>query len=911
MNSGRLIDNLVAYFEALAPEKWSEVAVWLPSRRAAVFLRRELQTHSHSARLMPLLLTSDDLAFGLSGFRPLPASEQLIWLYESYRTKHSKYESFEKFLKWGQMLLTDLNEADRYLAPLDSLFDFLHDLRRLEAWGIEKEDERSAMVKRYLAFWEGLHQVVEHFHERCRQNRLCPQGFAYRMAAEKMEENLEIFKKRNGIKRWLAAGLNALNPAEHKISQFLFNSKVLEWRWELPEILALEGQEAGLHVRQHLIQFGKQGLIYPEQSHSKQLWTIHELENPLAQCFAAQSLLQNWINEYGPSVLERSAWVLADEDLLLPVLNTLPPALQQANVTMGFSMLKLDAIGLIGKYLDLAVYAPQGYYPRAAIENFLRQLEGVWKGFPKAFLLPKYARIYPEMIQSLGGNWVNWLNQSGNSRDWLEAARCICAFLYEHSDSELYKAAFAEAQLRMTKLLQLNERIALINSSLSRLFLDYMQDARIDFKGEPLAGFQIMGLLESRALQFDYLIVTSVNEGVIPKGRPALSLFPQEVRNQYRLPGHHEKDSVYGYHLLRLLAGAKEAHVFYHTANSGMGKGEASRFIRQLELEWRPFYKEKIEIKRERHFLKKGLPETRMSRLPKTPAVLQRLNQLAERGFSPTFLSAYFEDVENWYYQYLIGFRSEEAQSFDDPRILGTVFHNSMQRLYEERLGQRLDVEFAEDCRQKVEKTIQKVCRDIDIEPNRLSGASRLAYDGLIHKLDLLLRQEIEELKKNEEVELLMIEQEVRAPLGRFALRGKLDRLDKQGGLVRVVDYKTGLVDAPKLKVKEMELFFDPRYKQTFQLMTYCYMAHKSLSVMPLKAAIMSTSKWKDGPVYLELNLPQGMGRTLEIDEETLTMFAYSLESKLENMMNADVPFDLNQFGSSIADETENDGHEH
>lgn len=93
--------------------------------------------------------------------------------------------------------------------------------------------------------------------------------------------------------------------------------------------------------------------------------------------------------------------------------------------------------------------------------------------------------------------------------------------------------------------------------------------------------------------------------------------------------------------------------------------------------------------------------------------------------------------------------------------------------------------------------------------------------------------------------------------------------------------------------------------------MTYCYMAHKSLSVMPLKAAIMSTSKWKDGPVYLELNLPQGMGRTLEIDEETLTMFAYSLESKLENMMNADVPFDLNQFGSSIADETENDGHEH
>jgi hypothetical protein len=329
-----LLDRITEQLGQLEREKWPELAIVLPSRRSAVFLRKKIVEQTPGCAVLPLILPIEDFFTRILGKKKATQEEALYLMYEAYCQTHSSPEPFASFLKWGELLLQDLDEADRNSVDNDSLFRFLKDIRLLEKWGIDDPESRNPTVDRYLSFWEDLVDTQAAFHTLCRERNAYTKGLIYRDVNEGFPAFWIAFKRREGISKLLFAGLNALNQVEERVIANLVKEAEAEVLWEAPPFLLDPMQESGRFLRSYKKWSPEESFIHSHLDTAQQ-WEVVESSVALNMVKSASQVLKRLVEEKGETVLERTAWVLADESLLVPILNSLPPKLKGANVTLG------------------------------------------------------------------------------------------------------------------------------------------------------------------------------------------------------------------------------------------------------------------------------------------------------------------------------------------------------------------------------------------------------------------------------------------------------------------------------------------------------------------------------------------------------------------------------------------------
>jgi RecB family exonuclease len=891
-----------------------EVGLILPSRRAALFLKKELAATLQKPDWSPQITTIEDFVMESQGLVQEEQARLIFLLFEAYQASSlPKKDNFADFNKWAHLLLADFNEVDRYLVNAKQLFSYLADVKRIERWNLKPEEETD-MLKHYLSFWEGLPDLYLHYTAQLLGEKKVYQGLAYREVVKDLDAVVEQVKAR--YSKLYFIGFNALNTAEEKLLLRLYEEGLAGFYWDVDAYYFRdERHEAGRFLR-------KSKLVQKLQERNAFHWVGDRLstEPKKINIYAApgnhmQALAVNaCLSDIPSQEWQQTAVVLADEQLLVPFLNNLNSAVEHLNITMGlplrnsplasfFQLLWEMLIGqetrknpeprfyhmLWDKLLSsphLKQVAPQ---PEALdhVRDAIRTRKEVYLSLQRVQSLELPAELYA-LFQPL-------LAQEHQPASAMKALSNICLELKKHLESEqqflqsLY--AFYKLFNSLHELFEAHHYVEDFKTA-KQFYQQLLQTETLDLYGEPLQGLQLMGMLETRTLEFKRIILSSVNEDILPSGRSQNSLIPFDIKREFELPTYLEKDSVYAYHFYRLLQGADDITLIYNSQLDNLGGGEASRFIAQLEFE---LQKTNPHISLQHTVLETQVSlEVNTHRIEKSHATLERLTEMAGKGFSPTSLSIYISDPIKFYYDKVL--RIDEARDLEEVigfDTEGNVVHEILEELYrkeekdkpvalsEALLESYLAPGFLEE--QVMQKLHEQGIEDLS------SGKNLLTRKMLTGMLQNFFAAEKAHLQQK--ATLLYLEHPLKTSLSTplrldIQLLGNADRIDRVDGVVRVLDYKTGGVDDKKLSVKELNQLLKPEYAKAFQLCMYAYMF---LKTHPEEEAVSS------GIISLRMAkkwiLPLRIHGKTSIGRDFIPAFESFMHTLMAELFDPSIPF--------------------
>ena len=569
--------------------------------------------------------------------------------YEVYLsiTEKNKQESFENFANWAKTLLQDFNEIDRYLLDPDKILKYLENIKEIEHWSVDI-DKKTELIEKYLVFWKKLPDYYHSLYKYLLNKGVGYQGLIYREAVE----NLNHFSENNKDKHFVFAGFNALNQAEEKIIQHLLALDNAKIYWDIDETLLHDSfHDAGLFQRK----FKKDWIYYKTHPYE---WIVNDFKEEkniqviaTSKSIGQAKIVGNIIENYADKGnLQNVALVLGEESLLLPMLYSLPANIDALNITMGFSSKNNPAQLLITKLFKMHVNA----MTRNA-SSYVMYYKDVLAILTHPFIEPyvnandlitvinrnNYSFITHKKLEELHLKrnelfsllFEKW---DTSSVDVLENLSQILIKIkgnlsYENEEEKITNAFVYSIFKVINKMISYFSEHKSIDDikTLQAIYKQVVDVAEVSFEGEPLNGLQIMGVLESRVLDFETVIITSVNEGKFPAGKSSNSFIPYDVKLQYGLPTYKEKDAIYTYHFYHLLQRAKNVYLIYNSDSQGFDSGEKSRFITQLEVEKQPNHNLTF------HYYNPDVPTIAHQPIvvPKTESVMIRLREIAEKGF--------------------------------------------------------------------------------------------------------------------------------------------------------------------------------------------------------------------------------------------------------------------------------------
>ncbi|MEM1001500.1 MAG: PD-(D/E)XK nuclease family protein, partial [Bacteroidota bacterium] len=446
------------------------------------------------------------------------------------------------------------------------------------------------------------------------------------------------------------------------------------------------------------------------------------------------------------------------------------------------------------------------------------------------------------------------------------------------------------------KLNDLNKHYGYLKSleSLYVVYKELLNSETLDFKGEPLRGLQIMGMLESRALDFETVIITSVNEGILPGGKTPNSVIPFEIKLEYNLPTYKEKDAVYTYHFYRLLQRAKNVHLIYNTEIDTLKGGEKSRFINQLEVEAIHNIKHQV-LSADVTF---ETPE--LKTISKNQAIVSKLMEVGQSGFSPSALTKYVRNPLEYYYQYVLGVKeTETVEEYIAANTLGTILHESLETLYKPFIGKALTIEALTKSKGSISKIVDQGFIEHYGKGNYDSGKNLIAFEVAKRYLHNFIASEQQSLRQGHIIKIVALEYEdkVTIPIKgldqTIQLKGTVDRIDLFNGQLRIIDYKTGRVNAVDVAIYDWEeLITDYGKSKAFQLLCYAYIYWKSTGVsLPIEAGIISFKNLKSG--VLKFGEKPSVRGKLDplITEDTLLQFEELASQLILEILDVNQPF--------------------
>ncbi len=897
----KFLQHIAQYLIENHSSNIEDVTVVLPNKRAGIFLKKYLSEKASKPIWSPNIISTEDLVSKLSGKLQLDELSLSMEFYKVYLDiEGESAEPFEEFSYWANVLLADYNEIDRYLVNTQKFFSYLKSAKQMETWSPDGK-ELTELQENYIRFWEKMGDYYYAFQKHLDENNFAYHGKVYRYVAENIETET-IVSEIKKMPHIIFAGFNALTKAEEIIIDHLsvfYDAKVF---WDVDDYYLNDvNQEAGLFARANKKNFTKSNFISDNglKNIVKNI-NVYGITGNIAQVKYVAEILNN-LNDF-----EDTAVVLADEKLLPVVLQSIPEKVDKFNVTMGYPLQFLPVYSffdsLFKLYINFGRYRRDKFYytdvlailnnkyfnefthEEGALQHFLKRI----KNNNLLFLsLDDFEKGVDIKLFQLPHSPVQFLNEMVNIiselKDILiEKDKEVNAYEVEY----LYR--FSTLFKQLTNYAKKYHFVDSIKA-LYNIFRTVVRSEKIDYYGEPLSGLQIMGILETRLLDFKNVILLSVNEGNLPAGKTQNSFIPYDFKKDiFNMPTHYEKDAIFAYHFYRLIQRAENVSLLYNNDKAVIGSNEKSRFVLQLENELISANKKHTIQSKQISIGNTAIKSTTKS-VVSDEMLVNKLIKKFESGVSPSFMNSYINCPFDFYHTYVLGLREEEeVEEKIEANTFGNIIHESLEKLYTPYLNQIL---LPEDV-SKMQKNMLKVIENefkAKFGNYYNQGKNLLAFHAVKEYVSIFLQKEKELVSSNELI-VKGLEQELSydSQLGKLPLKlkGKIDRIDLLNGQLRIIDYKTGKVDDGKLNIKSSDKFFENKeYKIALQLMVYRLLAQKNYPEFEAIPAVISFKEISKEPSILKG----------EINSEVLQQFEENLHAFLVELIQPDLTFEHNQ----------------
>jgi len=909
-----------SFLEEVIDEVWEKhpdldkVIFVLPSKRAGTFLKNVIATKSKSPLFLPEVYSIERFVEEISGLVPVNSTQQLMELYHAYRqSSYPDKDDFFTFSKWGRTLLQDIIEVDRYLIDSEKLFSNLSQIQQINHWSLELE--KTPMMTAHLKFWEGLNELYNLFNAALLTKGLGHQGLIYRKAFDHIEEY--IASRADIVHVFI--GFNALNTAESQILQKVLSHTKSHIYWDLDRYFFEDPvHDASYFIRNHIKKW-PYFQNHPPKGISNDYLSKKEIEiigipKNVGQAKYVGHLLKH-LNETGKQGLPNTAVVLSDETLLNPLLNSLPAEIENVNVTMGYPLDKTSVATMFSQLLHLHLQrSRQGWYYKDILDLLSHPLidllvkdqeADALTSLPRKIRLKNWSYVsYAEIeaLQSSGNHLIQlfFTIKIPSPKEFVQSCQGIIMRLKNILQNQNDPLSLEHLYRFHTLFNQISELLSKFDfikdlKSLRGLYSDLLASETLDFRGEPLQGLQIMGMLESRNLDFETIIITSVNEGILPSGKTNNSFIPFDLKLHQGLPTYKEKDAVYTYHFYRLLQRAKRVYLLYNTEPDVLEGGERSRLITQLLTD----EKRKGDIVQKTAAPRATARTKKVNSISKDKELLLLLKEYASKGFSPTSLSNYIRSPLDFYKMELLGIKDLiEVEETVAANTFGTIIHDTLETVYTPFIGTYLSKAPLESAISDIEKVVKSHFALSYPGSDISKGKNLIAFQVILRYIKNFLRLEIEQLDMHR-TKILALEArlETRLQLPEIGypivIKGKLDRIDEQDGITRIIDYKTGTVVPSELEVYDWsQIIEEYRYSKAFQLLCYAWLFQQNNPSDQLHAGIISFKKLNTGLLrFAQKNDRNSRNKQWDITHETLQTFQSKLKQLLLEIYDPEIPF--------------------
>ena len=903
------------------PDTLDKVTVVFNNRRSGLFLRQQFLKLSGQPLFLPRTIGMDSLVSEL-GETEIVSNELLLFeLFDIHRNllgENRKYDTFEEFISFGDTMLADFSEIDLYCVNAKQLFINLHDIKSIGEWDISS-GKLTPFQERYLLFYNTLYQYYDLLHQRLESQHKAYAGMAYRHVAENIEN---ILPQKGEERQFCFVGFNALSTSENRIIQhYIKNGLGNLYTDGDAYYYENEQQEAGLFLRKHHLTFPEIGNYDNHFANGKKNITIINCPENILQCKYTGKIIEKELQEHPECKLNQTAIVLTDESLLLPMLNSLPKEVKTANITMGFPFSNTETHALVLKLFSLhqrrrgtAFYHQdiQAILSDQIVSNILgtRDMHSKIKR-----LLYEEHIIYanPDSILSLCQKTdtdltpIEFLFSETitDTDEFLLITHRLIQLIYSSNILESNSketealACLLEIVNHFQEIQQQYHYIESINILL-KIYTRLAQRRSVAFYGEPLSGLQILGVLETRNLDFKRLILLSANEGTLPSSRSFNSLIPYNLKVAFGLPTFHEKDAVYAYNFYRLLQRAEDIYLLYSTESDSMGKGEPSRFIHQLRRELASQYPHNINITEKVLAATNPVPIATAHDIgQKTPEILSRIYEMATVGLSPSALNKYRGCPLKFYYENIL--RIEEPKQVNEDleqNELGSCIHSVLEKIYSNTTDGFVLPETLQQALTQIDEIIDQTLADQFQYGRDLSGRNHFLRSVARSQITNFLNSEIKHLQKEGAIRIIGLEKElshgfnitVDATTHHVVIKGIADRIDITNDTLRIIDYKSGKVEPRDLRVTTAEPDWSSVSDKWFQLMTYEWLYHNNQnSDQPHVSGIFPL-----GHLNSQLLTASWEGKEI-ITPQHMVTFDKMLRQLAAELLNPDIPFTANR----------------
>lgn len=850
----------------------SRLAFVFPNRRTGLFFQKYLSEVADKPLFSPTILTINDLFVQLSGKQTADRINMLFMLYDIYVRHSGSTETFDEFLYWGEMLLNDFDDVDKYMADARMLFTNVTDLREIENDFSFLDAEQIAAIRtfwssfypkgdspnqeEFLAVWKILYTLYNDLRDALAAEGRGYEGMIFREVVEQMEQNNCCDLPYTKV---VFVGLNALSVAEERFLIQLQKRGIADFYWDYASDKVTDpNNKASYFVERNLKNFPSQYPLPAEEKVDTEIEVIG-IPSGIGQAKQVYTLLNELCkeDEMSPEEALRTAIILPDEHLLIPVLNAIPEQIRRINVTMGYPLAGTPVASLM-EYI-LALQKNVRYVDRQPVFYF----RDVLPILNHRYISSTCPEIVNALVKDIAENNRIYISASDLGKtDLLSVLFLPVTDVNTFSDylinvlQELNKVMHAlssdeeeeDATQRTNDLEQ--EFIFHYFTTVNRM-KEIMQDAGIEmkidtyfrllkrvtdtitipFRGEPLSGLQIMGVLETRALDFDRLIILSMNEGIFPLRKAANSFIPYNLRRGFGLPTYEHQDSVWAYHFYRLIYRANHVSLLYDTRSNGLQTGEVSRFVHQLH------YHYEVPLQNKLLVYNVSSAKTPALQVKKTDEVMQRLNAFhkgGNRAISASAVNTYLDCPLKFYFSVVEGIQEEEEVSETiESNVFGSILHKVMEELYMPLCGKIVTADLLKAIKKDTPVLTGAIARafaeiffmsDV-VRP--LTGQNFLIGEMIRKYVEKILERDskltpFRYIESERKINRLFTLSDNRTEI---QLKGFIDRIDEVRDAIRIIDYKSGSGTSVFTSVESL---FDKedkdRAKAVMQVFMYSWM---------------------------------------------------------------------------------------
>tara|TARA_A100001011_G_scaffold28856_1_gene28013 strand:- start:316 stop:3003 length:2688 start_codon:yes stop_codon:yes gene_type:complete len=830
----------------------------IPNKRSKALLKNDIINLINKPIIAPIILSIDDFTEQVSGLKESTRTNQVFDLFESYLkiSDLNDIKSYSKFRTWANTLINDTNDIEMSLSSKDEVFNYLYELQKLN---MINDDEKN------IGLWKLLPKIIKIFKSLQLETGSVNKGQIHLLA----KENISDFSIAHSDYSFIFVGLNSLSKSEEFIINYLLENNRVKVFWDYDhEYLNNPLHQAGHFFRKYKKTWphytGNSFLLGEDFSKEKKDFLVYETAKNVAQVKTVARILSDI---YSGENNNKTVVILPRSELLIPMLNSIPSVVEDINVSMTIPLLDLPFSELSFRIVNMYVnHNKKGFFYKdvqnVLLDPKLTTVMDIKSSIIKDFLdsITEKNLIYvslDKLKNEFKGSKVIDLVFKSTKENILKNIETLFEIIKNKENNSLAIDQFNSIKqvLLIIKNFLQKQKFKMDYKDLRDFYLDMLKNQSLSLVGDINSKVQIMGLLESRGVDFDNVIICSVNEGVLPKDNFNSTFLPFDVRKKFDLPTIEDADARTAYDFYRLTHRSNKVHLIYNSNPDGLDSGEKSRYIYQLEFQKKSNYK----ISNISSYFPLNFEKTKQEEHIKSREVFNRLNEISKKGFTPSAFKDYVEDKIRFYDKYILQIKdSESVVERAEHRGVGNIFHNTMEALYKDQEKKILKIKSLNQILNKAEETLaQKFIEEYGKDYNY--GKNIIAFQTILKNVKELIKNDISKVEKGVKIKVLIIEELLAVNFTttnseiKFALKGKMDRVQEEDGVLHVLDYKTGNVEPNKLTFTDNEDIIQSKKTNIVQLACYNLIVSSILNAnKPFKSGIISFKHISQGTLWMK-----------------------------------------------------------